>query len=121
MGKFFKTCADHFAAESEHHGVMAKGWDENSEQHTSHADRADACSKLAKTCNSLADKCGKGDVGDFEKLFGDEVMPSRVSIVAPDAPGKTVRAVPRHGQPALPTTAADAVFEKIYGNLGTEE
>jgi hypothetical protein len=125
MGKFFKTCADHFQSESEHHSVMSEGWDENSKQAASHADRAEKCSKLAKTCSSLADKCGKAEsAADFEKLFGDagdELRPTGVSIIAPTAPAKKLTAVPRFGAPPMPTVEPDSIFGKIFGDLGTEE
>jgi hypothetical protein len=124
MAKFFKTCGDHFAAESEHHGVMAKGWDEASEQSKSHADRAEACSTMAEKCHSLADKCTKANsLADLEKLFGDggdAIVPTQVSRVAPDKPG-SVRMVARAGQPPIPVAAPDDIFEKIFGGTGTEE
>ena len=74
MGKFFKKAATHFRDESVHHKTMSAGWSEDSEQHGSHVDRADACTKLSAMCQSIGEKCDKGESNrrDLEKLFGDK-------------------------------------------------
>ena len=125
MQKVLEKCAEHFEGDAAHHGVMAKAWEDDSEQQASHNERGEACSKLAKTCRSLADKCDKAeDIADLEKLFGDkadEMQPSEIVGVLPDAPVTKGRPVPRFGAPAIAIESVDKEFRKLVSiEDGTE-
>jgi hypothetical protein len=124
LQKLLKTCADHFAGDAKHHATMAKAWETDSEQHASHNERGEACKAMADKCASLGDKCSKADsIGDLGKLFGDkadEMQPSNVSIVAPDAPARG-RLVLRAGQREVPADAVPVEFRKLVSiEDGTE-
>jgi hypothetical protein len=58
------------------------------------------------------------------KLFGDTLVPSLVSRVAPTAPGFGLRAVPRNGQREVPSGDAPNVpleFQKLFSAADGED
>jgi hypothetical protein len=118
MKTFFNAVAGHAVGEAKHHSLMTEYWADDTPQFASHQNCADSWTALSNTCGELAEECLKAENGDgeLEKLF--DVVPSRVSVIAPDAPAKTFRAVPRFGAPPMPTVAPDAIFEKIFGDFG---
>ena len=125
MKKVLEKCAEHFEGDAAHHVTMSKAWEEDSEQHASHNERGEACGKMAKTCRSLAEKCDKAEgIADLEKLFGDkadEMQPSEVFGVLPDAPVSKGRAIPRFGAPAIAIESVDKEFRKLVSiEDGTE-
>ena len=125
---FLTKCAETCVGQAKHHAEMSKGhaslvggeddsainkFDKAASE--SHAERASAWTGLGETCCALADKCSKGEVGELEKLFGDasdQLEPSPVSIVAPDAPARG-RLVLRVGQREVPADAVPAQFRKL--------
>jgi hypothetical protein len=85
-------------------------------QSQAHIDDADACTEICKILSESRKAAGIAD--DL-----DAIVPTQISRVAPDAPSKAFRAIPRAGQPPIPVAAADSIFEKVYGDsvLGTDE
>jgi hypothetical protein len=151
MKHFFTKCASHCTGEAQHHDAMSKahrvmttdkevvipGTDEIATSKTamdspygklhklaeeSHAERAKSWADLGETCCSLAKMCDKADVGEFEKLFSDAIVPSAISRVAPDNPQTKLKMVLRPGMPTPEAPKPDPQFAKLFSmDDGSEE
>jgi hypothetical protein len=132
--KFLTAVADRAYGVSQHHdkrskahAAMADGLEKGSPEHAfhksavhEHADESAKWAELGETCAEWANKCGKADGDQMEKLFGmddDRLVPSAVSVVAPDAP----RAIPRFGSPQISKTDVDPAFRKMVAVNDEEE
>jgi len=129
-----KNFAAHFREKSAHHEAVAKSHEEHASLHDElakttgvkthkdfatrhgqdaviHKSMAGHYAKKAEHHDDMAESCAKGvDTSDLTKL-----MPTGVSGIVPNNPN--IRAIPRHGQPALGSADKPNVpveFQKLF-------
>lgn len=138
LKKLHKTIAAHHKAMSKAHGHALQDEDLSDHQQQFHKAAQTAHDEAAEEHDQMCEECSKGaDVTDlakatpsaleaavretFLKMFGDTVMPSKVSTIAGEVPFG-IRAIPRAGQRSIPETATPAVameFSKLF-SMGEE-
>lgn len=121
--EFLKSLREHFANDSDAHGAAMEAEEPDSPRHAFHKSRQAACAKMVDKCDEFAGAFGElthkadGFDGDL-----DAVVPTGISAVAPDAPGRG-RVIPRYGQRQIPTGSADDsdLVAKVFGATTDDE
>jgi hypothetical protein len=126
LHKHFTRTAEHHVKKAEHHAVIAshasgllamhkaegldtEALDDLLQRYIdSHAAIADEHQSMAEHCTECAKTCAASG-----KAMGDEIMPTLISLIAPESPAQRVRAVPRFGAPPLQKTEVDEKFAHL--------
>jgi hypothetical protein len=105
LADFHKRASEHHANMAGHFQRIAKCVEKTEAANGSGKETlsamADEHVAMSEYHSAACDKCAKAAASDLEKA--NQVMPTRVSAIAPTAPA---RAVPRFGQPETPAAAA---------------
>lgn len=109
--KIHEMLASHFGKAHDAHMVALEGESLGSSAHTFHKTMGQHCLDAKNDHVGEMEDCAKASRDEMAKR-GNELVPSGVSIVAPDRPN--IRAVPRYGQSEVKMTVAPELV-KILG------
>ena len=115
--EFHKSLAEHHRAVAGHHRSLSKAH-EDEEIGKLHKHIAKDHESMAQLCEGHANHCEEmakllEALTPATKAADDQIMPTRVSGIAPERPG--FRMVPRTGQPEIldPGAAVDPLFQHL--------
>ena len=133
LTKYFTRAGEHHVAKAKHHAAMAEHLsnladDLGKAQNDGALGLSEMCKAMAAEHAGVSDehtgmadecaKCAKAFSEANKSMHGDEldeVMPTRISVVAPTAPANGVRPVYRTGQPVRAASEEGSeLLDKIF-------